>query len=107
MPADSGRRIAAGQPAAQVQVITDGSIPNTATFVAAYAEGVRANWAMGKATERGVDAASPIALNSRFWFNPELASRYFLVPGALAIGLTMTGTLLPAPIGIEALRERV
>ncbi len=32
----------------------------------------------------------------RFWFNPELKSRYFLVPGAIAIVMTMIGTLLTA-----------
>jgi ABC-2 type transport system permease protein len=30
------------------------------------------------------------------WFNPELKSRYFLVPGAIAVIMTMVGTLLTA-----------
>lgn len=81
---------------AEIQVITDGALPNTAGFVAAYAEGVRANWAAGQVAERGGSASAPISLDTRFWFNPELKSRFFLVPGAIAIVMTMIGTLLTA-----------
>lgn len=96
IPGDFGRRIAGnGEPAA-IQVITDGSLPNTAGFVAAYAEGVRASWAAGMAEERGARPQSPITLLQRFWFNPELASRFFLIPGSIAIVMTMVGTLLTA-----------
>ena len=93
---DFGKAAARHPGAATIQVITDGSIPNTANFVAAYAEGVRANWAAGVADERGSVAAPPISVVSRFWFNPELASRYFLIPGSIAIVMTMIGTLLTA-----------
>lgn len=96
IPADFGRRLAAtGDPAA-IQVITDGSLPNTAGFVASYAEGVRAAWAAGMAEERGTRPQAPITLLQRFWFNPELASRFFLIPGSIAIVMTMVGTLLTA-----------
>ncbi|MPZ44564.1 MAG: ABC transporter permease subunit [Betaproteobacteria bacterium] len=95
IPAEFGRQLAGGE-SAPIQVITDGSLPNTAAFVAAYAEGVRANWAAGLAAEHGVQAGPRLALAQRFWFNPELASRYFLLPGAIAIVMTMIGTLLTA-----------
>lgn len=87
IPADSGHR--------PVQIITDGSLPQTANFVAAYAEGVRANWA---ATLPGAAAAPGPAMEvvPRFWFNPGLRSSYFLVPGSIAIIMTMVGTLLTA-----------
>ena len=94
IPQDFGRQALAG--GGVIQVITDGSIPNTASFIAAYAEGVRANWAAGQASEAGRRTEPAIAIASRFWFNPELASRYFLVPGAIAIVMTMIGTLLTA-----------
>lgn len=87
IPADFGRTAARGR-AAPIEIITDGSLPNTASFVAAYAEGVRANWAGGR--------GPPIRIETRFWFNPELKSRFFLVPGAIAIVMTMIGTLLTA-----------
>ena len=35
-------------------------------------------------------------MKQRFWFNPELQSRRTLVPGAIAIVMTMIGTLLTA-----------
>lgn len=95
IPQDFGRREAAG--GGDIQVITDGSSPNTASFVAAYAEGVRATWARGRSFEHGsVLGGAPITLIDRYWYNPELRSRNFLVPGAMAIVLTIIGTLLTA-----------
>ncbi len=95
IPQDFGRQVAAG--GGDIEVITDGSLPNTASFAAAYAEGVRASWAAGRAAEQGnAAAAPPIDVAARYWFNPELTSRYFLVPGSMAIVLTMIGTLLTA-----------
>jgi len=95
IPQDFGRQVADG--GGSIHVIADGSIPNTASFAAAYAEGVRMNWAAGRAAERGQGGATPaIQLVDRYWFNPELTSRFFLVPGAVAIVLTMIGTLLTA-----------
>jgi ABC-2 type transport system permease protein len=83
---------AGGEPAA-IQVIVDGSEPNAASFVQNYAQGVVATWAAQRAAE--VTARPPpIAVQQRFWFNPELASRNFLVPGSIAIVMTLVGTLL-------------
>lgn len=94
IPAEFGRQVAQG--GGQVQVITDGSLPNTASFVGAYAEGVRTSWAAGRAQERGTAAVPVIDLVTSHWFNPELRSSFFLVPGAMAIVLTVIGTLLTA-----------
>jgi len=95
IPQDFGRQVAGG--GGVIQVIADGSIPNTASFAAAYAEGVRATWAAGRTTDHGhVDGAPAVQVVDRYWFNPELTSRFFLVPGAMAIVLTMIGTLLTA-----------
>lgn len=94
IPLDFGREIARG--GGDIQVIADGSLPNTASFAAAYAEGVRATWAAGRGVERGGGNVTPVSVDSRYWFNPELTSRDFLVSGAMAIVLTMIGTLLTA-----------
>ena len=96
IPAELGQRLASRGQSAQIQVITDGSLPNTAAFVAAYAEGVRAAWAAGLAAEQAMTPTARLTLVPRFWFNPELASRNFLLPGAIAIVMTMIGTLLTA-----------
>lgn len=87
IPSDFGRN-AVRDRSTPIQVITDGSLPNTASFTAAYAEGVRAAWAEAP--------PPPVTLDTRYWFNAELKSRYFLVPGAIAIVMTMIGTLLTA-----------
>ncbi|WP_167354102.1 ABC transporter permease [Sinorhizobium saheli] len=76
-----------------VQVIVDGSDPNTANFVQNYAQGAVANWERQRANE-GRSPQPAIAAEQRFWFNPELTSRNFLVPGSIAIVMTLVGTLL-------------
>ncbi len=83
----------AAQNSPTIQVIVDGSDPNTASFVQNYTQGVVANWA----TLRGAEVAArapAITVEQRFWFNPELKSRNFLVPGSIAIVMTLVGTLL-------------
>ncbi len=95
IPQELDRRLASGLPV-QVQVVTDGSQPNTANFVNGYAGGVVANWAAGLPAGRGGAAFRPITLRPRYWYNPEIESRRFLVPGAIAIVMTMIGTLLTA-----------
>jgi len=82
---------AGGSP--QIQVIVDGSDPNTANFVQNYAQGVVGTWMAQRAAETAT-RPPPISVEQRFWFNPELASRNFLVPGSIAIVMTLVGTLL-------------
>ncbi len=99
IPDGFGRNVATG--GGSIQVITDGSLPNTAGFVAAYAEGVRASWVARHAIEQGraspgIARPPPIGIEHRYWFNPELTSRFFLVPGSIAVVMTMIGTLLTA-----------
>ena len=83
----------AAQNSPTIQVIVDGSDPNTASFVQNYTQGVVANWAALRGAE--VAARAPaITVEQRFWFNAELKSRNFLVPGSIAIVMTLVGTLL-------------
>jgi ABC-2 type transport system permease protein len=79
----------------RIQVITDGSEPNTASFVHSYARGALATWQRRQASE-GDGALRAIEPVPRFWFNPGLESRLFLVPGSIAIVMTLIGTLLTA-----------
>ncbi len=95
IPQDFGKKAVKGS-LPPIQIITDGSLPNNATFVAAYAEGLRTTWAVDRGLLSGQAAVPPISLSTRFWFNPSLTSRYFLVPGSIAIVMTMIGTLLTA-----------
>ncbi|HEX7061086.1 MAG TPA: ABC transporter permease [Woeseiaceae bacterium] len=92
IPQDFARRKMSRAHPPLIQVITDGSQPNTANFVAGYAQGVLSGWL---AAERS--GALPAAdFEPRYWFNPELESRRFLVPAAIAIVMAMIGTLLTA-----------
>ena len=79
-----------------LQIITDGVSPNTANFVAGYAQGVLSTWNSARLTEAGKDSPPVITVEPRYWFNPEIESRRFLVPGAIAIVMTMIGTMLTA-----------
>ncbi len=94
IPQDFERRLRGSAGGSPVQVITDGSQPNTASFVANYAQGVVVGWLAAQ----GLQPQPAIAVKPRFWFNPEIESRRFLVPGAIAIVMTMIGTLLTAMV---------
>jgi ABC-2 type transport system permease protein len=100
LAADFSDRLGRGQQA-PVQVLVDGSDPNTAGLVQNYAQGVWANWLAQEALERAdlvarPGTAPPVAAEPRYWFNPEVRSQDFLIPGALAIIMTIIGTLLTA-----------
>jgi ABC-2 type transport system permease protein len=92
---DFAQKLSRGDTAA-IQVITDGSDANTAGLVAGYVRGAWDSWRDKRAL--GVSASAPgqIAIESRFWFNPELESARFLVPGSIALIQMMIGSLLTA-----------
>jgi len=93
IPQDFDRRVQSAGAQPLVQVVTDGTQPNTAGFVAFYAQNVVGLWQ----ASRGL-APPGLALEPRFWYNPEIESRRFLLPGAIAIIMTMIGTLLTAMV---------
>jgi ABC-2 type transport system permease protein len=92
IPATFAADFTAGRKPA-LQVIVDGSEPNNANFVQNYTQGTVATWAALRQSE-GIGQTPPITVEQRFWFNPELISRFFLVPGSIAIVMTLVGTLL-------------
>ncbi len=94
IPASFGEDAARNVRTTAIQVITDGSEPNTAKFVENYAQGVWSNWAAGR--QSAASMTQPVSLEPRYWFNPELTSRYYLVPGVIAIVMALVGTLLTA-----------
>jgi ABC-2 type transport system permease protein len=79
----------------KIQIIADGTEPNIAGYVQKYTQEVWQNWLQ----QEGLDVKNSdagIEIKSRYWFNAPLYSRYFLLPGAIAIILTLIGTLLTA-----------
>ncbi len=81
---------------APIQVIADGSEPNTANFVQYYAQGAFQNWQRQEAESQRQKALPLVQARQRVWYNEELESRYFLFSGSIAIIMTLIGTLLTA-----------
>lgn len=83
---DFDSQISAGR-AGDLQIIVDGSEPNSAQYIMSYAQGVVASW-------QGAPQGAPILLAPRIWYNPDARSQAFLVPGSITVIMTLIGTLL-------------
>jgi ABC-2 type transport system permease protein len=81
---------------AQAQLLANATDPNTARILEGYVQGALLTWAAGRAEEKRLLPAGGIALEYRYWFNPELRSADFIVPGMVAFVMSMVGTLLTA-----------
>lgn len=81
---------------APLQVIADGSEPNTANFVQNYVQGALGNWLTQEGISSDLKGLPLINVEPRFWYNEQLESRFFLLSGSLAIIMTLIGTLLTA-----------
>ena len=84
--------------AAPIQVILNGVDANTARLVTGYVEGVWADWLGDRARQQGRTLKMPVAVDQRIWFNSEVRSRNFLVPGLIAVIMTLIGALLTAMV---------
>ena len=72
----------------RVQVVADGTDSNSTTVALGYATGLIAGYAQELAVGTpgtGAAAPAPIDARLRVWFNPQLESRFFMVPGVLAL----------------------
>ncbi|WP_038908312.1 ABC transporter permease [Dickeya oryzae] len=94
IPADFATRLARPQDSAPIQVITDGSEPNTAQFVQGYAQGVWQLWQQQYAQDNGSHYQPLIDVQTRYWFNAAAISRHFIIPGAITIIMTVIGAIL-------------
>ena len=92
IPNDFSTKLARGQNA-DLLVITDGAEVNTANYVQSYALAIANNWL---ATSKYANSSKQPAVNTevRTWYNPDLNSHYFIVPGSIAITMTLIGILL-------------
>ncbi|EIP96533.1 ABC-type multidrug transport system, permease component [Opitutaceae bacterium TAV1] len=99
IPPDFSARVEReGAAVAPLQVVADGSEPNTANFVQAYVLGAWQGWLEHRADDLGLPppAAHAISLEQTFWFNPTAESRYYLIPGSITVIMTVIGALLTA-----------
>lgn len=98
---DFARRLEAAPPA-PVQVLLDGRTSNTALVIQGYASSILSRFNADWAAAHGM-AATPTALTTRAWFNPNLHTRWMLVPSLMGV-LTMIVTLILT--GVSVARER-
>jgi len=107
IPAGYGRDIADGTPVT-VQVIADGTDSNSAAVGLGYATSLIAEKAVDVARARlgaggRMQPIGSLEVRTRVWFNPQLLSQQFMVPGVLALLLMITTTVLGA---VAIVREK-
>jgi len=86
---------------AGVQALVDGTDSNTANIVLGYVQGVTTPYSeqllMQRLRTKGpAKQESPVNVQIRFWFNESLESRNYIVPGLIAVIMTVVGALLTA-----------
>ncbi|WP_114191858.1 ABC transporter permease [Edaphovirga cremea] len=94
IPPDFAQQLARPDVKSPIQVITDGSEPNTANFVQGYSEGIWQIWRQQRASDRGQEDQMLIDVQLRYWFNPAAISQHFIIPGAITIIMTVIGAIL-------------
>jgi len=99
---DFGRRLGSRREAV-VQVIVDGADNNTATIAMNYVSQITRAYSSSvlieqmEAVLRQANLTIPaIEVEPRIWFNPDLESVQFVVPGIIAIIMMIVGTVLTA-----------
>jgi drug efflux transport system permease protein len=105
IPEELSRDLAAGR-TAPVQLLLDGSDSNTATLVLSYATAIVAQSNADRRRAAGgavLLSSPPIDYQPRVWYNPELQSTQFLVPGLIGFILMLTGVLSTA---LSVVREK-
>ena len=98
IPTDYSRNLASGQDA-QVQLLLDGSDSNTASIARGYAEGLIQAYAQRRREEAqlqrtGSVVQMPVEPRVRVWYNTDLVSRNFIVPGLVAVILMIIAGML-------------
>ncbi|HSR18804.1 MAG TPA: ABC transporter permease [Ignavibacteriaceae bacterium] len=92
---------------AQVQILVEGVNANTAAVVSNYMNIASATFSQKITQEalavKGRNLDIPISLEPRFWYNPDLNSTKFLIPGLISMILIMTAVI---SIALSIVREK-
>jgi ABC-2 type transport system permease protein len=80
---------------AQVQLLLDGSDANTATIAQNYADAIVTRYGLN-AVLQGRAIAPALRLEPRTWYNPNLESRHMIVPGLIAVIMSIIAAMLTA-----------
>ena len=83
---------------APIGVIINGVDANTAHIIQGYVNGAWTSWLQQRAAAHAESLNIPVRLQQRVWFNAELRSRNFLIPGLIAVIMTLIGALLTAMV---------
>jgi len=99
IPAGYGRAIHQREPVA-LQVVADGTDSNSTTVALGYATALVGEYAQELVMQAGHSSSAPagggIDTRIRVWFNPQLESRFFMIPGVLALLLLLVTANLAA-----------
>lgn len=98
IPPDFAGKIESGREA-YAQVIVDGSDSNTATIAIGYADVVTQTYSQNIAireTQRagGRQLQPPLDMQPRVWFNADLESKNYIIPGLIAVIMMVIAALL-------------
>ena len=83
---------------AVIAVRVNGVNSNQANLTIGYIRGTWLKWMTQFSHSRGLELQLPIQIEQRVWFNSAVSSQLFLIPGVLAIVMTLIGTLLTAMV---------
>jgi ABC-2 type transport system permease protein len=102
LPEDFSRTIKAGRKS-PVQVLLDGTDSNTANIILSYIQAITRQYTQEKTflkVERmGLEKpAAPIEARTRVWFNEDLESKNYFVPGLIAVIISIIGVLLTGQV---------
>ncbi|MCC7417137.1 MAG: ABC transporter permease [Acidobacteria bacterium] len=104
IPPGTGRALLTGR-TAPVQVLINGDNANSATTVMGYALSILQSESARYLPEPAGAAGPPIALEPRIWYNPQLRSTLFLVPGLIAY-IAMITAVVSTALSITREKER-
>ena len=90
---------------APLQVVVDGRNSNTAMIALNYVRSIVEQYNREWIASHGLQSP-PARLESRAWFNPNLESRWFFIPGIIGM-LTLVTTMLVTALTVAREREQV
>jgi len=102
IPEGFARTLADGR-TATVQMLLDGADANTATTVLSYATSLAADANLRRYSEHSGIEVVPVNYQPRVFYNPELKTTQFLVPGLIGFILMLTAVLSTA---LSVVREK-
>lgn len=107
IPNDFAENLHKGKESAEVQFLIDGVDGNTASIIKNYVEAAslsyNAEFQKESAAKLGIKTVMPIDLNPVFWFNPNLETTVFLIPGLIAMILIITAVI---SVSLSIVREK-